>query len=344
VSEKSNQMDRIVWQEAERLIHTAQQADIFLILDCCHAGRLVSTRQKPQWSDRIFEYLGACGAAQTTPLPGPDSFTSALIYALEALAEECDRFTSSELLNKILKAPKFGSDGQLPCLFERTLHCVRRLVLEPLDLKAYEPPSSDRNQSNERVDSSQYRLNLQFLLSRIPTDDEYKKLCDGLREIILAPDSLTQQILWKGLYSKEHSSQMPHYARMAAMHWQNKALQKQIRKLSRAESIVIGSTDARQDTMTHYGQPTPAPSEGFAENVDDDFPDNQKEYVVQRDPKPTVPNQKSARSEEDRKLLGKIAIMTSLTTVCIQGIRSQPLRMFVILALVVYMLRSQPFF
>ena len=329
-------MDHIVWEEAERLIHGAQRADIFLILDCCHAGRLIRTREGAQWSDRIFEFLGAAGAAQTTPMPGPKSFTTALIWALEALAKDRDRFTSSELLSKILDAPEFGFDGQLPCLAERTLHCVRRLVLEPLALEVDTPTSPDRDQSNERVDSSQYCLGLQFLLSKAPADDDYKKLCDGLREIITSPDSVTQQIIWRGLYPKEHISQMPHYARIAGLHWQNHALKEKVRKLSMGGNLGTGSPNAKRDGIKQYGQLTPAPSEGFAESVNGDLHDDHREIPVQTEPPAVSPHDDSALSKQDTKLIGRTAVLAAITAICIQRVRSQGLEILVVLALLVY--------
>ena len=327
-------MDHIVWEEAERLIHSAQRADIFLILDCCHAGRLIRAREGAQWSDRIFEFLGAAGAAQTTPLPGPRSFTTALIWALDALAKDRDRFTSSELLSKILDAPNFGFDGQLPCQAERALHCVRRLVLEPLALETDVPTSPNRDQSNERADSSQYCLNLQFLLSNAPTDDHYKKLCDGLREIITSPDSITQQIIWRGLYPKEHSSQMPHYARIAGLQWQNQALKEKLRKLSMGGSL--GSPSARRDAITRYGQETPAPSDGFPESVNGDLPDNHKDILVPADSPPTNPHDDLALPAENAKLLGRTAVLASITAICIQTIWSQGLQVIIVLVLWLY--------
>ena len=342
LDEKSNQMDHIVWDEAERLIQGAQRADIFLILDCCHAGRLIRAREKRQWSDRIFEFLGAAGAGQTTPLPGPNSFTSALIWGLEELAKDCDRFTSSELLEKVSNAPDFGFNGQLPCLAERTLHCVRRLVLEPMPLEADVPPSPDQKPINERADSSQYCLSLQFLLSKIPTDEEYKKLCDGLREVILSPGSLTQQIIWKGLYSKEHASQMPHLARMYAMQWQNRTLKDQnqvlkeeVRKLSMGGSHRTGSPTSRRNVVIQYGQSTPAPSE-FAESVLSDVPDVHQDVLVSAGPPAANPRQDPAPSRRDTKLLERTAILASITAICMQRIRFQGLQVLIMLVLLVY--------
>lgn len=69
----------------------------------------------------------------TTPVPGQDSFTSALIYALEALVEEKGRFTTVELLRKIKKdAPNFPKD-QIPVLSDRKDDVqAGRIMLQPL--------------------------------------------------------------------------------------------------------------------------------------------------------------------------------------------------------------------
>ena len=69
----------------------------------------------------------------TTRVPGEDSFTSALIYALEALVEEKGMFTTVELLRKIKShAPNFPSD-QIPVLSDRRDDAqAGRIMLHPL--------------------------------------------------------------------------------------------------------------------------------------------------------------------------------------------------------------------
>lgn len=236
--EKSDALNYIVWQEAERLIHSTQRADIFLILDCCHAGRLIRTRQSSSWSNRIFEFLGAAGPDQTTPLPGPDSFTSALIFALNKFAEDGESFTSSELLDKICYAPHFNHASQLPCLSERAMHSSRRLILEPLAEPAEKVSMSTANHPVEEDDSSKYCLNLQFLLPKIPSDEEYKNMCDGLIDLIRNSNFIAQQVLWRGLYSREHTrEEMPRIAREMILKWQNQALQSKLRSLSNGGSL-----------------------------------------------------------------------------------------------------------
>ena len=82
---------------------------------------------------RLFEYLAATKEMGTTKIPGPTSFTSALIYALEALVKEKGRFTTVELLRKITKdAPHFPKD-QKPVLSDRREdELPGRIMLHPL--------------------------------------------------------------------------------------------------------------------------------------------------------------------------------------------------------------------
>ena len=89
---------------------------------------------------RSFEYLAATEEMGFTKVPGEDSFTAALIYALEALVEEREdgRFTTVELLNKItFDAPHFPKD-QKPKLFNREKgkeSSAGRIILHPLKRK-----------------------------------------------------------------------------------------------------------------------------------------------------------------------------------------------------------------
>lgn len=72
-----------------------------------------------------------------TMRPGKDSFTRALIFALEALVEERSdgRFTTVELLNKIKEAPHFPND-QNPILVDREKKfSTGRIMLHPLQGK-----------------------------------------------------------------------------------------------------------------------------------------------------------------------------------------------------------------
>ena len=84
---------------------------------------------------RSFEYLAATDENGFTKVPGKDSFTSALIYALETLVNEKEngRFTTVALLNKINSdAPHFPKE-QTPMLFKREKNfSTGRIMLHPL--------------------------------------------------------------------------------------------------------------------------------------------------------------------------------------------------------------------
>ena len=82
---------------------------------------------------RLVESLGATKEMSTTPVPGEDSFTEALIWALERLFEEKGSFTTVELLRKIkVEAPHFPKD-QNPVLSDRKEEVqAGRIMLHPL--------------------------------------------------------------------------------------------------------------------------------------------------------------------------------------------------------------------
>lgn len=144
---------------------------------------------------------------------------------------------SSELLERILEAPDFHKNGQVPCMNGRGPHCVRKLILEPM---ASGTAESRPNQEGIRDESSElfkYCLNLQFLLPDEPNDDEIKRMCEGLRDLILTDRFFARQILWQGLYPKEHArSEIPRLVREYAMRWENQRLKNKIRTLSHGRS------------------------------------------------------------------------------------------------------------
>lgn len=177
---------------------------MLLVFDCCHAGQLAGTRTR-EFSNRIFEFLGATQANDTTQAPGPESFTSALIWALKAFSKDVDGFTTSQLLAKILEAPNFPlDDGQRPCLTERGHHCLRRLRIAAVPGTESELDATPTKETEEPVEIKCF-LNLSFMFTRCPTFDDISNLCHCLREVLQA-DSRNfpaQQVIWRGLFSKD---------------------------------------------------------------------------------------------------------------------------------------------
>lgn len=102
------------WNDSEHLLRKTD-ADVLVILDCCESGTLrFSERSRSQ---RLFEMLTACDAGESTRFPGPHSFTSALISALEGLEKE-KRFNTCKLRQKIMEVPNFP-ENQHPMLYPR---------------------------------------------------------------------------------------------------------------------------------------------------------------------------------------------------------------------------------
>lgn len=109
---------------AEKTVLTCHQS--------CYAGNLCLTRGEHRlvviaklWQSkfrliksRLFEYLAATKEMATTACPGENSFTEALIWALEALVNEKVRFTTSELKKKIKLHAPFPK-AQMPVLDNR---------------------------------------------------------------------------------------------------------------------------------------------------------------------------------------------------------------------------------
>lgn len=149
---------------------------------------------------RSFEYLAATHEMGSTKVPGIDSFTSALIYALESLVEESEdgRFTTVELLNKIkLEAPHFPKD-QNPMLINREKKfSAGRIMLHPIQKQG-----SDDELSRKEVTSldpfKAESLILHFDFSKKPSRAYIEMFGRGLNEIF-ERDVNINQVRWGGI-------------------------------------------------------------------------------------------------------------------------------------------------
>jgi hypothetical protein len=101
-----------MWEVSEMILHHVK-CDVLVIFDCCDTGSLASLRSP----GRAFEYLGACDKDKYTNLPGKNSFTSALTWALKELRSEAP-FTTADLLAKI-NCHRWFPSQQKPVLFSR---------------------------------------------------------------------------------------------------------------------------------------------------------------------------------------------------------------------------------
>jgi hypothetical protein len=154
---KSAENSRIAWHQVERILASAEEADILGIFDCCDAGSLINGRGGSR-----FEYLGACGSNESTAAAGPSSFTRALIWALKELrGKEKPIFSTSELQKKVFEAPNFPR-YQIPVLGQRVA-AFDLIMLAPTSLLyGQDPPIEKRSHMHRSQDMSYLDLRFSF--------------------------------------------------------------------------------------------------------------------------------------------------------------------------------------
>ena len=192
-----DKLNKVIWNRAEDLLQDTR-ADVLEIFDCCYAGNL-GTRSP---STRAFEYLAATAAGSTTKSPGPESFTSALIWALKELVKEKGCFTTQQLMHKIKRnAPNFPP-GQKPVLSKRgDQNSASFITLEPI--------SKDKDSTNlvRAISRSSHEtgvpevLTLKIVFEARPEVSEVERLGQALNEMMEGHDFRVNRIMWGGLHS-----------------------------------------------------------------------------------------------------------------------------------------------
>ncbi|MCJ1401338.1 hypothetical protein MMC11_004550 [Xylographa trunciseda] len=183
-NDKKKRIDALIWNKTEELLKVAE-ADVLEIFD---------------WH---FEYLAATGPMHGTPVPGKDSFTSALVYALNTLYEEKEggRFTTVELLNKIKSDAPYFLREQIPVLSDRKdLTLAGRIMLHPITndgsisaspLK--DPPSPDP--------TKRHTLTLHFDFGNKPTKKDLEKFGLELNDMFERFTFGVHRVRWGGMRS-----------------------------------------------------------------------------------------------------------------------------------------------
>ncbi|KAL8862604.1 MAG: hypothetical protein Q9178_001102 [Gyalolechia marmorata] len=189
----------VVWNIAEAPLQQTK-GDIFEIFDCCYAGDLGRSSGGRGFDTRCFEFLGATSSGATTKSPGPNSFTSGLIWALRVLAKENDRFTTSTLANKIREAPNFPKT-QVPILYERNdLASLQRIVIAPL-LNGDEALTASPVENKDTTPHPPWGfLELTISLEKKPTKTEIRKFAKDVNTMIQTIELKVRHVKWKGLY------------------------------------------------------------------------------------------------------------------------------------------------
>ncbi|KAI9679697.1 MAG: Phosphatidylinositol-4-phosphate 5-kinase [Bathelium mastoideum] len=179
-----NPNNALIWDNAEERLQ-GKNADILLVFDCCHAGLL--RRESRDRGCHTFEFLGACEKGQTTPPPGYTSFTRALIWALERMAEEHPRgFSTLQLKNKISKYEHFSTDKKqhLSLSLRERLTSRRHIFITPRTSTPSSVPSPV--ETEERTDHSTPGEWLDFRLyfNRYQLPEDIRKLADDFTEFV----------------------------------------------------------------------------------------------------------------------------------------------------------------
>lgn len=107
--ERESEMS-IDWAEVENTLGKAK-ADVLVILDCCYAGVLSRAQQSTHGTRKKFQYIAACEAEQRTKSAGPDSFTTAFIWALNELANE-PVFSTRQLVRTLTTCEDFQHEEE----------------------------------------------------------------------------------------------------------------------------------------------------------------------------------------------------------------------------------------
>ncbi|MCJ1383053.1 hypothetical protein MMC17_006166 [Xylographa soralifera] len=194
------ELNKVIWNRAEDLLQETQ-ADVLEIFDCCYAGNLGNVRSPPT---RAFEYLAATAPGATTRSPGPESFTSALIWALKALVAEGRPFTTQQLVNKIKNggAPGFPNN-QKPVLSKRgEKNSAGYIMLEPIrkDVDRLALIRA-RSLSGSHDMGAAVLLNLKFMFESRPSEAQVEILGKALNDAMQNEGIRVSRIMWGGLHS-----------------------------------------------------------------------------------------------------------------------------------------------
>jgi hypothetical protein len=179
------------WENTKEIISNVE-ADVLLIFDCCFAGDL---RDRANYR---YEFLAACTSSQRTPIAGDRSFTHALIWALEDLAQQNKPFDTASLRVRITKAPHFPKK-QYPQLFPHNEENADHIWLAPLDPEAAASPGPDEDKIKVHY------LDLRFHFNEALNDKEIEATAARLNNFIRENTSILslRRISFKKKYSVE---------------------------------------------------------------------------------------------------------------------------------------------
>ena len=154
---------------------------------------------------RSFEYIAACGSTDETNFPGPESFTSAMIWALKELVKNQKRFSTLDLQTKIMTEAPFFPRKQSVLLMERDASCDQRLVLAPLP-----SPTNGMSTTSAHIldEPPQNHLDLRLWYLNRPDGVEVENLANRLKRLMREQNIDACYVSWLGLKSHHQSTHL----------------------------------------------------------------------------------------------------------------------------------------
>jgi hypothetical protein len=189
------------WHHAENILKNAKP-DVLLIFDCCYAGNLLPSHLNPHYPTRSFECIAACGKDKETTLPGENSFTTALIWALKTLEKNRKSFTTQELQAMIMEAPNFPGKQFVP-LLQHNEPRDQRLVLAPLATDSDTTPLNFAVSTPTSHELPQDYLDLRLWYLNRPDEEEIKNLASQFGKLMKEGDISATRIGWLGLKERD---------------------------------------------------------------------------------------------------------------------------------------------
>ncbi|RPA77094.1 hypothetical protein BJ508DRAFT_175063 [Ascobolus immersus RN42] len=196
--------DHLPWSTIEQTLGKAHGHRL-CILDCCYSGNVSRSVFAPSQDLHNFEILSASSYGGTTPGPGPNSFTKALMWALKSLLREFgDRgFTTTHLRLRIREAPEFPKTQHPAPVKEINHHARSRIVLHPLKgehsaTDVNHPESSPVLSPQSTCSIGRYVVGLSFFFEDMPDKAKIDELSVCIKKCREEVDGLCS-IGWDGL-------------------------------------------------------------------------------------------------------------------------------------------------
>lgn len=172
------------------------EGDVLVILDCCYASDI---QRNLTHGHKTYELLAASSRNNTTPRPGPKSFTSDLIKSLRELLKDFsgNHFTTYDLLTKISPKRPIGLE---PVLHNRRFRIDTALPSRHIRLAPHKPQDEKCTEGFPPHHTDVANLTLAFELDqRLLDRDEIVRLAKGLPAVFKKAKIPLRRVRFRGI-------------------------------------------------------------------------------------------------------------------------------------------------